>query len=111
LGLTHDVTRRRLRTVERITALLPDSVETYARWKDLVITNEVKGRQVHDAKLVALMSVYGMTHLLTLNPGDFCPIPTGDHADTRTGDRFRRGDRIEQFTLACGQPRGFSNRG
>jgi hypothetical protein len=36
LGLTLDETNRRLRTVERITALLPDIPEVYARWRELV---------------------------------------------------------------------------
>ena len=75
LGLTLDETRRRLRTIERITAVLPDSVETYARWRGLVLAHAVKGTQVHDAKLVAMMLVHQLTHLLTLNPGDFTRYP------------------------------------
>jgi predicted nucleic acid-binding protein len=75
LGLTLDETRRRLRTIERITTILPDSAETYACWKQLVLDHGVRGTQVHDAKLVAMMSVHGITHLLTLNPGDFARYP------------------------------------
>lgn len=75
LALTLDETRRRLRTIERIAAILPDSVETYACWKDLVLVHGVRGVQVHDAKLVAVMIVYRMTHLLTLNPADFARYP------------------------------------
>ena len=71
LGLTLDETRRRLRTIERIATILPDSSDTFARWRDLVINHDVKGVQVHDAKLAALMSVHAVSHLLTLNPGDF----------------------------------------
>jgi predicted nucleic acid-binding protein len=29
------------------------------------------GVQVHDARIVAVMNVHGVTHLLTLNGGDF----------------------------------------
>lgn len=75
LGLTLDETARRLRTVERIATVLPDSVATYARWKELVLLHGVMGTRVHDAKLVAAMTVHGLTHLLTLNPGDFARYP------------------------------------
>jgi len=70
-GLTHDEARRRLRTIERIATLLPDSPDAYSRWKNLILDHGVSGVQVHDARLVALMEVHGMTHLLTLNPSDF----------------------------------------
>jgi predicted nucleic acid-binding protein len=70
-GLTVQETERRLRTVERITSLLPDAPEVYSLWKDLVVTHAVGGVQVHDAKLVALMMFYGVRHILTLNTGDF----------------------------------------
>ena len=75
LDLTIDETRRRLRTIERIAVLLPDSVETYGRWKELVVNQGVRGVQVHDAKLAALMAVHGITHLVTLNTGDFARYP------------------------------------
>jgi hypothetical protein len=31
--------------------------------------------QVHDARLVALMQVHGITHILTLNGADFARYP------------------------------------
>jgi predicted nucleic acid-binding protein len=37
----------------------------------LVTTLEVKGKQVHDANIVAAMQAYGITHLLTHNSDDF----------------------------------------
>ncbi|MEN6357468.1 MAG: hypothetical protein ABFD83_10330 [Armatimonadota bacterium] len=33
--------------------------------------NNVNGKQAHDARIVALMLAHGITHILTLNPGDF----------------------------------------
>ena len=57
-------------------ALLPDSPDVYLRWKELVFSHEVKGVQVHDAKLVALMLIHQLTHLLTLNPSDFSRYPS-----------------------------------
>lgn len=76
-GLGFDVaeTNRPMSTILRIAALLPDSPDTAAHWQRLVLAHAVKGVQVHDARLVALMAVHGVTHLLTLNPGDFLRYP------------------------------------
>jgi predicted nucleic acid-binding protein len=71
LGLTFDETYRRLRTIERITTVLPDLPAVLENWKELVVRYKVQGVQVHDTRLVALMDAYGITHLLTLNPSDF----------------------------------------
>jgi predicted nucleic acid-binding protein len=75
LGLSLSETQRRLRTIERIAAILADSPLTYTQWKQLVGDLDVKGVQVHDAKLAALMVVHGATHILTLNPTDFSRYP------------------------------------
>jgi len=75
LGLTVDETRRRLRALERVAAMLPDSPDTFSIWKRLVLTHGVKGTQVHDAKLVALMNVHAVSVLLTLNAADFRRYP------------------------------------
>jgi len=71
LGLTFDEAYRRLRTIERIVAIIPDSPATLARWKELIVTHKVQGVQVHDTRLVAWMDTQGISHLLTLNPADF----------------------------------------
>jgi hypothetical protein len=43
----------------------------HVEWRRLVITHSVAGARVHDARLVAAMRVHAVTHLLTLNTGDF----------------------------------------
>jgi len=40
-------------------------------WQQVVLTYKTMGKQAHDARLVALILAHGVTHLLTLNPGDF----------------------------------------
>jgi predicted nucleic acid-binding protein len=50
---------------------LPDSEEVYSIWRRLVFANQVRGVQVHDARLVAIMQTYGLTHILMLNQPDF----------------------------------------
>lgn len=40
-----------------------------------MVVYSVKGVEVHDAKLVASMNVYGITSLITFNVGDFRRYP------------------------------------
>jgi predicted nucleic acid-binding protein len=71
LGLSIAETNQRLRLLERIVRVLPDSAAAYPIWRNLVVSLSVAGVQVHDARLVALMQSQGMTHILTLNSADF----------------------------------------
>jgi predicted nucleic acid-binding protein len=70
-GLTPATADGRLRLVERLFALLPDSPLVYPVWRSLVVTFGVSGVQVHDARLVAAMQVSGIAHILTWNTVDF----------------------------------------
>ncbi len=60
-----------LSLIEQLFPIVPDTPEIYAEWRRLVVTYRVSGVQVHDARLVALMKVHGLTHILTLNRADF----------------------------------------
>lgn len=60
-----------LRFFQRRFTLLPDRDDLPIRWHDLVRTFSIKGFRAHDARLVAAMQCYGMTHLLTFNGEDF----------------------------------------
>ena len=51
--------------------LLHDTPDIFLRWLQLVTAGAVGGRQVHDARLVAVMGVHSITHLLTFNVEDF----------------------------------------
>lgn len=51
--------------------LLPDNERVYPLWRGIVAENNVRGVQVHDARLAALMQSHGVTHILTLNQPDF----------------------------------------
>jgi hypothetical protein len=55
--------------------LLPDDARVYATWKGLVSTHDVRGVQVHDAKLAAAMIAHQIPHILTLNVADFSRYP------------------------------------
>ena len=51
--------------------LLEELPDIYPTWKALVTTLGVIGKQVHDARLVAVCHVHGVTHLLTFNTTHF----------------------------------------
>jgi hypothetical protein len=62
---------RRARVIEHYFHLLPDSLATYHAWRQLIVRYAVVGAQVHDARLVASMNAYGISHLLTFNADHF----------------------------------------
>ena len=60
--------------IEQILAqfpLLEDNRAIFSNWLNIVNTNQIKGKRVHDARLGAVMITHGITHLLTFNPKDF----------------------------------------
>jgi predicted nucleic acid-binding protein len=70
-GLTIVETKEFVEELERTMTFLPDTDEVYSIWRRLVIANNVRGVQVHDARLAAIMQAYGLTHILALNQPDF----------------------------------------
>ena len=46
---------------------LRDERAVFEHWHDLVSQHEVRGKNAHDARLVAAMRRHGLTHLLTNN--------------------------------------------
>ena len=51
--------------------LLTETERVCAVWQRLLVTCEVRGVQVHDAHLAAVLEVHGVTRLLTFNGADF----------------------------------------
>ena len=51
--------------------LLVETSDIYPAWKALVVALGVIGKQVHDARLVAVCHVHAVTHLLTFNVAHF----------------------------------------
>ena len=74
-GLTPAETGRAVRKIETAFTLLPETPTIYPEWRRLVLAHEVKGRQVHDARLAAQMLVHGVSHVLTFNDRDFARYP------------------------------------
>ena len=71
LGLSIAAAERQTRFLERRFSILADSELTYQEWRRLVPAAEVRGKQVHDAYLVAAMKAHGIARILTFNTQDF----------------------------------------
>ena len=71
LGLSVVDTEAQTVGFESVFPLLADTPDIFPAWKALVGALGVIGKQVHDARLVAVCHVHVVTHLLTLNVSDF----------------------------------------
>ena len=71
LGLSNNDTQTQAAVFEERFPLLPDTPEIYRAWKALVKAIGIVGKQVHDARLVAVCHAHGVTHLLTFNVPHF----------------------------------------
>jgi predicted nucleic acid-binding protein len=70
--------------------LLPDSLAVHQEWRKLLVTYNVSGAQVHDARLVAAMRVHGVKQILTFNERDFA--------------RYTGIEAVHPRTVSSGQP-------
>ncbi len=71
LGLTPQETEKLLNRLDSILTVLHGTPLVYSQWRKLIVQHEVKGLQVHDARIAAAMHVHGVGRLLTYNPRDF----------------------------------------
>lgn len=70
-GLSVGQANHSLKLVEKIFPILPDDENVHREWRKLVVQFGVSGVQVHDARIVAAMTVHRVTHILTFNTSDF----------------------------------------
>jgi predicted nucleic acid-binding protein len=71
LEMPTDVVDRAIDAWLEVFTLLRDERGIFSRWRDLVRQFDAKGKNAHDARLVAAMQRHGLTHLLTFNVADF----------------------------------------
>jgi predicted nucleic acid-binding protein len=71
LGLSAAASEAEAAGFEAMFPLLPETPAIYPAWKILVETLGVIGKQVHDARLVAVCHVHRVTRLLTFNMAHF----------------------------------------
>ncbi len=74
LGFSVDSVEQKAAAFEALFPLLPETAEIYPAWKSLVHRAGIIGKQVHDARLVAICQVYAMTHVLTFNVRHFARL-------------------------------------
>lgn len=48
-----------------------DTPELFTRWRALVLRYDVKGKSAHDARIVAAMTLFSVSRILTFNKSDF----------------------------------------
>lgn len=72
-GLGHSIafTDRLTGRIELLFTMLPETLDAFHAWRQLVTVHEVRGAKVHDARLAAIMQAHGVSHVLTFNGGDF----------------------------------------
>ncbi len=71
LGLSAADVETKSAIYEATFPLLPETSDIFPAWKALVQASGATGKQVHDARLVAICHVYGITHVLTFNVRHF----------------------------------------
>lgn len=71
LGFTLERARSEVARLEDFFEVLSESKHSYTVWKELLMTHNVGGAQVHDARLVALMKTHRLTTIVTFNVQDF----------------------------------------
>ena len=71
LGLTATAAAAFAALFETTFPLLEETPAVYPAWRTLADTSGVLGKQVHDARLVAVCQVHGVTGVLTFNTRHF----------------------------------------
>lgn len=51
--------------------VIPEHIDTYAEWRDLIVKHKVRGVKTHDARLAAAIIAQGLDSLVTFNAKDF----------------------------------------
>jgi predicted nucleic acid-binding protein len=71
LGLAPAETSFNLKHIIETMNYLPDDLAVFTEWRRLVSVHQIRGVQVHDARLAASMIVHDVPEILTLNVADF----------------------------------------
>ncbi len=71
LGLNAEQVYDGIMHIRQSLPLLDEPPDIARRWLELVRRYEVKGKEVHDARVVAFALAHNLSHILTLNPSDF----------------------------------------
>src|SRR6266540_2959183 len=70
LGFTIEAAQAEVARLEGFFEVISESADTYAAWKSLVSTMQVRGAQVHDERIAYIMKVNDIKRILTFNVDD-----------------------------------------
>lgn len=76
MGLSVEKTSEEVARFKEMFRLVDEPLGVFRRWRQLVEDHAVKGKQVHDARLVAIMLEGDIDSILTFNTDDFGRHPT-----------------------------------
>jgi predicted nucleic acid-binding protein len=71
LGFSPDQAARYLDRFQTILRILPETPEIFPAWRKVVLHYRVSGIKVHDARIVAAMSIHQVPQILTFDLDDF----------------------------------------
>lgn len=71
LGMDIATAETSILEIVRIYRLLRDERGVFGNWHSLVVSQAVRGKSAHDARLVAAMQRHGVANLLTFKGSDF----------------------------------------
>ena len=74
-GKSVATTELRVQFIERNARVLDESAAAYRQWRELLGEHQIQGLAAHDARLVSMMGVAGISQILTLNVADFARYP------------------------------------
>lgn len=75
LGLTAIQAESEMVRIENMFLLLPENAAVYQEWRRLVTAHQIVGKSAHDTRIVAAMTVHGISHILSFNTGHFARYP------------------------------------
>ena len=71
LGFSPEQAARYVDRFQSLVRLLPESPQIFPTWRKIVLEHRVSGIQVHDARIVAAMTVHQVSRILTFDIDDF----------------------------------------
>jgi len=74
-GISVQWAARRLAFLQRLCVIEGGGQPAFEEWKRLLVSCNVQGSKVHNARIAALMLASGVSHIITLNVADFSRFP------------------------------------
>lgn len=71
LGFSPEQAARYVDRFQTLLRLVPEAPEIFPTWRKLVLEHRVSGIQVHDARIVAAMTVHQVNTILSFDLADF----------------------------------------